>query len=100
MDLRKPGINPTGRGPREARVRNSYPDFKGKHVLFYLIGRPSSEAVLVVDATIGMTGGRIFLHGRMSEAAGRGQQPVGIAWDCIDHYVVFDSADEARSSAT
>jgi hypothetical protein len=99
MELRRPGINPTGLGPREARVKNSYPDFTGKHVRCYLIGRPSSEAVIVADPTVGLTGGRIFLHGRISEAAEAGQQPVGIAWDCIDHYVVYDSAEDARAAS-
>lgn len=75
-------------------MRNTYPDFTGKHVLFYMIGQPSGEAVLVADPTVGLTGGRIFLHGRISEATGRTPAPVGVAWDCIDHYVVFDSIDE------
>jgi hypothetical protein len=83
-------------------LEDHYPDFSGKHVNVYVTHR-HGVSYLLQDANFEMQAGRIFLVGRVSDAYsddvfGKGKN-VCIAWDYVQQYLVFDSAEEWRNEA-
>jgi hypothetical protein len=80
-----------------------FPDFQCKHVQFYLAGKPGRPFMLQ-DIRFHNQAERLFVSGRASEAYtdrcfGRGF-PVSIAWDAVEMYMVFDSAEQYHAETT
>src|SRR5262249_29615867 len=77
-----------------------FPDFSGKQVHLYLINKPE-YSYLIQDETFEMQSGRMFLVSRTSEEYdediwSRGKA-VAIAWDQVEQYTLFDSAEDYRT---
>jgi hypothetical protein len=74
----------------------SVPDFSGKHVLVYTLNHKASQALFIETAEFVEQAGKTFLVGRMSNVGDKENWirglPVGISWDCVESYVVFDTA--------
>jgi hypothetical protein len=72
-----------------------FPDFRGKTVLLYTCGNSTQ---LLTDPVFAMQAGRLFLTGRTPAL---GYWPDGllaaVAWDSVDRYFIFDSADDCQA---
>ena len=81
-----------------AMSNSTYPDFSGKAILFDTIGKLSDEAFLVENVKFEIQAGKLFITGNMANAGGSDNYsrglPVGIAWDQIQSYIVFDSVQQ------
>jgi hypothetical protein len=79
----------------------SYPDFRGKTVLFYTSNKESGYEILT-DPVFTMLNGRLFLTGTIP-ALGfwTDNLPAAFAWDLVRSYLVFDSVEDyaARKDA-
>jgi hypothetical protein len=87
----------TGAGPAEPAPAKAleYPDFRGKTILFYTCKEGGKQ--LLTDPTFAMLAGRLFVTGKVPAL---GSWPDGlsaaVAWDSVDTYYVFDSAEDCQ----
>ena len=80
-----------------------FPDFAGKHVMFREYGKPGTTHLLE-DVVFETKDGVVLVVGRYSEGLPtdswvRGLV-VGIAWNSVLNFTVFDSADDYRTRLT
>ena len=81
-------------------VEAGFPNFEGKHVLFYCLGKPRPYSYLLQDIAIANFGGRHFVTGRVSDGLAedtwsRGL-PAAFDWAIVERYLVFESAQQYR----
>ena len=76
-------------------MKTKFPDFTDKAVSFVLIGEENSR--LLVDAHFESHAGRLFVVGTSPPGASERDWTAGLdevlAWDRVQEYIVFDSAD-------
>ncbi len=76
-------------------MKTKLPDFAGKAVSFVLIGEDNSR--LLVDPRFESQAGRLFVIGTSPPGASKGDWTAGLdevlAWDRVQEYIVFESAD-------
>jgi hypothetical protein len=74
------------------------PNFSGKVLLLYFKGRTSKENGILVEPRFEMQGERLFLVGKEIEDDSGGNWLSGmttaVAWDCVEQYFIFDSAED------
>ncbi len=74
---------------------NNFPDFCGKLVVFYMLDR-ANRSYMLEDASFEIQAGRLFVVGKVSNEYDDDVWAKGttacIAWDCVEQYLVFDSA--------
>lgn len=67
-------------------------------MLVYAIGVPPNQAALIENTKLELLAGRLFLTGKMTKLGDirnfARDRPVGIAWDQVARYIVFNSAKE------
>jgi hypothetical protein len=79
---------------------SDFPEFDGKCLLIYSTNNVASHSVLVENARFETQAGRLFIVGNGANIGGHANWtrgiPVCIAWDQIESYYVFDSAEQHR----
>ena len=75
---------------------SDFPEFDGKCLLIYSAGKGSK--VLVENARFETQAGRLFIVGNGANIGGQEnwtrEIPVCVAWDQIESYYIFDSAEQ------
>ena len=77
-------------------MKDTLPDFSDKAISVALIGEETSR--ILVNPRFEMQGGRVFLIGTSPPGASKRDWLAGLeeslAWDQVQEYVVFDSAED------
>ena len=77
-------------------MKDKLPNFIGKTLSVALTGEDTSH--IIVDPRFEWQGGRLFLIGTSPPGASRRDWMAGLdevlAWDCVETYVVFASAED------
>ena len=81
--------------PLAHTMKDTLSKFAGKAVSFILIGEDNSR--LLIDPHFESQCGRLFVVGKSPPGASKHDWIAGLdealAWDCVQEYVVFESAD-------
>lgn len=105
MSGRRAGTRPGGRRRKTGRDQAGkiprtldYPDFRGKAVVLFCRGRDIAFPIVLAYPRFEVQAGRLFLVGvtppRDSVGEWADGVPRGVAWECVDTYVLFDSVEE------
>jgi len=82
-------------------MEEKLPDLKGKAVLVYFIGRRDQDGTVIQRPSFERQGGRLFLCETVLEGTTVNDWILGIktyvAWEQIEEYLVFDSAEDYHS---
>ena len=80
------------------------PDFSGKVVILYLSNSTDERGIVLQDPVFQIQGDRLFLLGRIAEGTSPNDWVAGVysgvAWECVDQYLVFDSLEDYLARAS
>ena len=80
--------------------KDNLPDFGGKVIVLYLshAAPPIQNGTVLEYASFQEYGGRLFVVGRVPSIDEEGEWVAnlqsGVAWDSVNHYLIFDSRED------